>query len=404
MGDAIEGARRCNPDAGSGKAHGVRARSSKLLVAIISLVGACDTERPPAPEVVADGGGGPAIGVPPLLDAVYHPGWTNPMCGDCHVLPVDGHTTSERYVCAQCHGANGACLPNGYNDEKNDHLPTDDCGSCHVDGETQRPGNHGFTQSDVCANCHFRELGQRPCEDYEPPPLPEPSDTGTPVPTGEPPVLSDALVTDCFGFPGMPFGPGNGVPKDETWVSILQPGDLAVDFTLPDIDGQPHTLSELLADGPVWLQLGNYTCPVYQSAVRDGLNALVAAEGPLGPYAELVQFVHVYNVEAHPAPPDLGPYGDATHEYSTVGQPTTMQARVANATLMEPIVEGELMLVDGLGEPWGNDPVFCTYAHCPTCSYLIGRDGRIHEVLPRTSSDLEDLVAPLDAFLATQDP
>jgi hypothetical protein len=368
------------------------------LVALVLL--ACDPK--PADENEAVVGAGPAIGVPPLLDEGYHPGWTNPNCGNCHPLPVEGHTAVDPHVCAQCHGANGACLLNGYNDEYNEHQANDDCNACHRDAVTQMPGNHGFTDAATCNNCHMRELGQRACEEYMPPMLPDPADATGEPPQGEPPTLSDARVTDCFGFPEMSFGPANGVPKAEIWSTQLQPGDQAVDFTLPDTDGQPHTLSELLAQGPVWLQLGNYTCPVYQEAVREALNVIVASDGPEGPYAERIQFVHVYTVEAHPTGDEPGPYPVGDAEYSTLEQPVTFDGRLGNARQMEPIVDGELMLVDGLGSQWGNNPVWCTYATCPTCSFLIGRDGYVYEVITRTPADIEDLTAPLDAFLATQ--
>ena len=294
------------------------------------------------------------------------------------------------------------CLPNGYNDEYNEHVIGDDCNACHIDEKTELPGQHGFDDAEVCANCHFRELGQRPCEAYEPPPIPSDDDDDDDPPDGEPPVLSDELVDNCFGFPAEPFGPDNGVPMGTAWSTFLQPGDLAVDFTLPDVDGEPHTLSDLLADGPVWLQMGSYTCPVYQQAVDKALNPLVTQSNDDGPYADQIQFVHVYNVEAHPQAPDVSPYGVGELQYSTLGQPTTFEERLDNAREMEPLVDGELMLVDGLNEEWKNNPMWCTYANCPACSFLIGRDGKIFDVVIRTSSDVEDLKAPLDAFLATQ--
>ena len=348
------------------------------------------------------GGGGPAVGIPPLLDELVHPGWTNPDCGSCHILPAENHTVTETYVCAQCHGANGACLTNGYNDSYNDHVLTDDCNSCHVDEETDAPGQHHFTDGAVCANCHFRELGQRPCEEYEPPPPMPNDDGGNEPPTGEAPELSDELVSNCFNHPAEPFGPGNAVPQGTAWASFLQPGDLAVDFTLPDVDGEAHTLSELLADGPVWLQMGSYTCPVYQNAVQQALNPLMSESNDDGLYSDQVQFVHVYNVEAHPQAPDISPYGVGELQYSTLGQPSTFEERLDNARVMEPIVDGELMLVDGLNEEWKNNPMWCTYANCPACSFLIGRDGYIFDVIIRTPNDIDDLKAPLDAFLATQ--
>ncbi len=389
---------------------GVRARlrpSRGFIVLAAWGLWGCDNPVPPVVQSIGGGGGGPEFGVPPMLDATAHPGWTNPNCGDCHILPAEGHTATEPHTCAHCHGANGACFPNGFNETYNEHLITDNCNSCHVDEDTQAPGNHGFTDSATCANCHFRELGQEACEEYVPPsPMGDDGGDGEPLPEppppGEAPELSDDQVTGCFGFPDEPFAPDNQVPQGEAWTSFLGPGDLAIDFTLPDVDGNLHTLSELLIDGPVWLQTGSYTCPVYQNAVRQALNPLVSEEGDDGPYADQVQFVHVYSVEAHPQAPDYSPYGVGELQYSTLGQPTTMDGRISNAQVMEPIVDGELMLVDGLGDEHGDNPVWCSYANCPACSFLIGRDGVIFDVLIRTSNDLEDLRAPLDAFLATQ--
>lgn len=100
--------------------------------------------------------------------------------------------------------------------------------------------------------------------------------------------------------------------------------------------------------------------------------------------------------------PDYSPYGVGELQYSTLGQPSTWDERVSNAQTMEPIVDNELMLIDGLNDEHGDNPVWCSYATCPACSFLIGQDGYIFDVLVRTSADIEDLRAPLDAFLATQ--
>lgn len=76
------------------------------------------------------------------------------------------------------------------------------------------------------------------------------------------------LTNSCFGFPQMTFHRKNCV-KDTHGASPytaggLSVGDSAYDFTLKDIDGNPHKLSNLIAQKPVVLIWGMYTCPAYQ--------------------------------------------------------------------------------------------------------------------------------------------
>jgi hypothetical protein len=364
-----------------------------LGLAVACVCGAAACEEGADAPATSTLGTGPAYGVPPLLDE-QHPGWTNPNCDGCHVLPAPGHTVKDRFVCAQCHGGNGACLPNGYNAGYNEHKPSDDCVSCHTGGK------HRFTRSDVCSNCHFRDLGQRACKAYQPPTV----DAGPTPPVGTPPQLSTKIEHDCFDFPAQPFGPSNGVADGEEWITKLQPGDQAVEFTLLDTAGASHTLSDLLATKPVWLQTGSYTCPVYQKAVRKALNVLVGDGDAEGAYADRIHFVHVYTVEAHPPPPDFSPYGSTLlFKFSTVPQPTTYQERLANAEVMRPVLAGaQLLLLDDLAPGARNNPVWCTYGTCPACAFLIGRDGIVHDVIERTSEDAIDLKQALDPFLAEQ--
>ncbi len=363
-----------------------------------------ETWTVPPPTPIPGSGSGPSVGVPPTLTANGHPGFTNPNCQNCHALPVERHTVSDRTVCAQCHGANGACFPNGHNAGKNDHTADDNCVACHSDPKTGAPGQHGFTQTPGCANCHFREVGQRACEDVVWVDLP---DAGVAPPLGVPPVLSQARVTNCFNFPAQPFSKNNSVADGEEWVTKLKRGDKAVDFTLFDTAGNAKTLSALLANGPVWLQSGSLTCPVYQNAVALALNPLTHAADDAGvPFAQQIQFVHVYTVEAHPKNtdfPDYSPYNSARQfPVSTVHQPKTYADRLANAKQMEPKVEGETMLVDALDSSGGSNVFWCTYGTCPACSYLVGRDGFIHAVIERTPDSMSDLSAVLGPFLKAQ--
>ena len=63
------------------------------------------------------------------------------------------------------------------------------------------------------------------------------------------PELSDALKANAeFSLSGENFDQAG-----------LQVGELAVNFTLKDIDGQEQRLSRLLATGPVVMEFGSFT-------------------------------------------------------------------------------------------------------------------------------------------------
>jgi hypothetical protein len=83
-------------------------------------------------------------------------------------------------------------------------------------------------------------------------------ENGTVTVPGPPPVvptLSTDLHVNCFRWPAGTF-------TRQTYAQIvtgLEPGDLAVDFTLKDVNGAPHRLADLLAEKPVLLVLGSFT-------------------------------------------------------------------------------------------------------------------------------------------------
>lgn len=194
---------------------------------------------------VADGGHDGAKAT--ILDE-NHAGWKQPVCGACHNLPEKGHTADTPPQCAACHGANGACKPNGAYSPKQDHQQTDSCTSCHAQ-------QHGFDKPADCASCHFAAVGIVDCPDAAtdgggPKPDGGPADSG-----GQPPVLSTALKHNCYNWPAQEFTPTNKAP----WITSLKTGQLAVELTLKDTTGKSYTLSQLLADKPVWLQLGSFT-------------------------------------------------------------------------------------------------------------------------------------------------
>jgi hypothetical protein len=185
-------------------------------------------------------------------------GYKNQHCDSCHDLPVKGHSTSDHWECAGCHGGNGACNPNG-NQSARSHQKSDECLSCHI-------ANHGYSVALQCAGCHFAAVGLD--DDCGITPMDGGSDGGqdaggqdggdTAADAGGDEgelVLSDALVDNCFNWPQDEFSSTN---KASNTTSIAE-GALAVEFTLLDVNGNPYTLSDLLETRPVLMVFGAYT-------------------------------------------------------------------------------------------------------------------------------------------------
>ena len=76
-----------------------------------------------------------------------------------------------------------------------------------------------------------------------------------PSPAASGPPLSTPPRGGCFGWPATEFAPGNAA----TVQTFVQPGTVAFDVTLRDIDGRAYTLSALLATQPVLLVTGAYS-------------------------------------------------------------------------------------------------------------------------------------------------
>jgi hypothetical protein len=153
----------------------------------------------------------------------------------------------------------------------------------------------------------------------------------------------------------------------------LEVGDTAIDFVLKDTQGDEHSLSGLLADKPVVMVLGSFTCPVFRGSCA-------ATEALYGLYGDRVNFIVVYTIEAHPVGA-RSPYssGESLGTYSVdlqgspIYQPATYQERlllarktVAEAGLTVPVLVDEM-----------DNPVWCTYGAAPNAAYLIGTDGSI---------------------------
>ena len=95
-------------------------------------------------------------GAPIVLDS-SHTGYSHTLCSDCHSLPVENHVSTESHLCAECHGGNGACNPNGANSSKQDHSADGTgCIDCHTE-------QHTYTTAESCIACHFASEGTVDC-------------------------------------------------------------------------------------------------------------------------------------------------------------------------------------------------------------------------------------------------
>ena len=132
-----------------------------------------------------------------------------------------------------------------------------------------------------------------------------------------------------------------------------------------------------------------------------GLNALAARSYDAETlFSDRVHFVHVYVVEPHPMAPDPAPHVGVVAEdpvYSVVRQPTTYDARLANAAMARALIAGnQIQLVDAFDLDGLINPVWCTYGTSPNAAYLIGRDGVIRLASTWTGSvDLETAIRAL---------
>jgi hypothetical protein len=193
--------------------------------------------------------------------------------------------------------------------------------------------------------------------------------SGAPAPDPAAPaglLPASSLQTDCFDWPARDFNRGRHA---DVGVKIAA-GDRAVDFTLRDTRGREVQLAELLKDKPVLLVQGSWTCPRFQEE-RAGL------EQTMKRFRNELQVVHVYNIEAHPAGNDPGPYKGrpSPKSFSDRKQPRTYDERLRNA---RDVARDTSMpvVVDAL-EKTGANPIWCTYGTCASCSWLIRQDGMV---------------------------
>ena len=119
------------------------------------------------------------------------------------------------------------------------------------------------------------------------------------------------LTHNCFNFPSDNFSRNNAVKamygSSPHTAGGLEVGDKAFDFTLSDLDGTTHTLSDKISEKPVLLLWGMWTCPAYQG---------LGTEKPFDQcsykdewdltetYKDSVTVIHLVGPEPHPTTPD----------------------------------------------------------------------------------------------------
>lgn len=197
------------------------------------------------------------------------------------------------------------------------------------------------------------------------------------------------LTHNCFNFPSDNFNRNNAVKamygSSPHTAGGLEVGDKAFDFTLSDLDGTTHTLSDKISEKPVLLLWGMWTCPAYQG---------LGTEKPFDQcsykdewdltetYKDSVTVIHLVGPEPHPTTPDTNfDTGKQLMNYwSTVRQPKTMEDRILMAKKVKEYTHpSAVLLVDSLsseeGEP--NQGVWCTMGLGARTAILIGMDGAV---------------------------
>jgi hypothetical protein len=154
-----------------------------------------------------------------------------------------------------------------------------------------------------------------------------------------------------------------------------RPGEAAPDFRLRRPDGGTIQASELWAKKPVLLMTGSYSCPIFREST-ESRRALREK------YADRIEFVIVYVIEAHPAG-EMSPYsmpGDKgftgaenKRDGISVRKPATYAERISSARRCKDALKVKsIIAVDTL-----ENSVWTAYGSSPNCAYLIGTDGKV---------------------------
>ena len=146
------------------------------------------------------------------------------------------------------------------------------------------------------------------------------------------------------------------------------------------LDGNEHQLASLVNEKPTLLLMGSYSCPVYRRILPEIVSLSSEAFQGNQSYGDLVNFVHVYVVEAHPQSPAPAPHFGlvSEEEFSDVPQAFNYERRRTNAELLSPVIpDDHLLLIDDLRPRGVDNPVWSSYGSGAASAWLIRTDGRI---------------------------
>ena len=146
----------------------------------------------------------------------------------------------------------------------------------------------------------------------------------------------------------------------------------APDFRLTDIDGNEVTLTDLVREKPVVVQLGSYSCPVFRYRRFD-------VQKLQRDFAGRVDFVVIYTQEAHPYDA-INPYEDRIWNPLinkafgvNVAQHRTLEERRLQASATYEAVElDSRFLIDSM-----DNAVWRQYGAAPSAAYVLDAGGTI---------------------------
>jgi peroxiredoxin len=148
-------------------------------------------------------------------------------------------------------------------------------------------------------------------------------------------------------------------------------GDDAIDVPLYTLDGEIVQLADLWASGPIVVEFGSITCPIFTKKV-EAMDALAEK------YADGVDFYVVYTREAHPG-----------QNYPAHRCLEEKLSNAADASQYESIAR--TVLVDGV-----DGTMHTQYVALPNAVYLIGTDGVVaHQADWLDPEALDDAVEAL---------
>lgn len=167
----------------------------------------------------------------------------------------------------------------------------------------------------------------------------------------------------------LPIGLEAGFDSPPDMFGGPQEGEEAPYFRLKTLEGRTVELGESLEKGPVVVEFGSYTCPIFRE--RHG-----AIERLREKYGGRISFFTVYTLEAHPKG-DVCPYTggewvtpDNEREGIFYRQPALeSERRELTSTARQALRMQTTILVDDM-----ENSTWKAYGGAPNAAYLIGRD------------------------------